>query len=172
MIRFTLITICILVESISVFSQGDFFYVRGGKTPVIPFTDRINVKFKDNITVNEVSRLTAAEPDLGEIKYTEMGFTKIKLKKHVDVGALLKRLGSRPEIVRVNPVFVNNNEEVLYEDRFIVQFKPSVRFEEIEALSVKYGVVITKEISKNFFVFETPDSGASHPEGCMNSKKT
>lgn len=129
-----------------VLAQEDFYYSRGERIPLTISTERIAIKFKSGVTEAQIQDLLSSEPILGELKPlagATPDFFTIQLKAQTDVKQLVQRLKNRSEVDIVNPVYLREGSlEAIPFDIFMVQFKPSITRDEIDALNKQHHVEV------------------------------
>ncbi|HIJ52443.1 MAG TPA: hypothetical protein HPP66_04735 [Planctomycetes bacterium] len=132
----------------------DFYYYSSGRKYALTLSkEKIAVRFKQGLTIEEQKAVVESEPGLGS--FSQRGelptFRLIILpllngatEKYVI--QTIRRLNSRAEVEGAFPIFVFPHSEIVTTDEFIVKFAPDVSKAEIDAFNTLNGVEIVRKI--------------------------
>ena len=132
----------------------DFYYYYGARKMELTLsTEKLAVRFKQGLTIEERKSVVESEPGLGLFSQREECpyFREVILPLREGLTEkntieMLKTLNARPEIEGAFPIFVFSNSEIVSTDEFIVKFGPDVSKAEIDAFNTLNGVEIEDKI--------------------------
>jgi hypothetical protein len=137
-------------------SEPDFYYYSSGrKISLTLSTEKIAVRFKQGLTVEEQKALTESEPGLGLFSQREESPTfrlvilpLLKGLTEEYIIQTINRLNSRTEVEVAFPIFDLPDSEIVLTDEFIVKFTPGVSRAEIDGFNALNGVEIARKIER------------------------
>jgi subtilisin family serine protease len=132
----------------------DFYYYYGARKMELTLsTEKLAVRFKQGLTIEEQKAVVESEPSLGLFSQREESpaFRLVilpLLNGVTEEYALqtIKGLNSRAELEVAFPIFVLPSSEIVLTDEFIVRFDPNVPADEIDAFNALNGVEIIREL--------------------------
>ncbi|PIP13708.1 MAG: hypothetical protein COX49_01445, partial [bacterium (Candidatus Stahlbacteria) CG23_combo_of_CG06-09_8_20_14_all_40_9] len=137
---------CLAVSGFSLssgvsFGQTDFYYSCGRKIDLETSAKDLVVKFKSELPKRDIVRFIDAQSifeDTGLVLPQRPDFLCLTLREEVkDIKVLIDSLKNKEEIEIINPVYYlkEGREKWIVTDEFIVQFKPEIKREEIDAFN-------------------------------------
>lgn len=140
------LTLFLIFQASVTFSQTDFYYSRGEKVQMTVSAEAVVIKFKEDITANEINTFLSAEDAIQDMNPLTLagakGFFKATLKSQTNLNQLSERLKGKTEVIALNNVYYIEGLEAVPYDQFMVQFKSSVNRSQVEALNKQHDVEI------------------------------
>lgn len=132
-----------------------YYYSSGRKYALTLSTEKLAVRFKQGLTIEEQKALVESEPDLG-LFYQRGESATLRLiilplsegLTEENVIETLKTLNARQKIEVAYPIFDLPNSKIVLTDEFIVKFAPDVSKSEIDAFNTLNGVEIARKIER------------------------
>lgn len=138
------LTLFLIFQASVTFSQTDFYYSRGEKVQMTVSAEAVVIKFKEDITANEINTFLSAEDAIQDMNPLTLagakGFFKATLKSQTNLNQLSERLKGKTEVIALNNVYYIEGLEAVPYDQFMVQFKSSVNRSQVEALNKLHNV--------------------------------
>jgi len=154
----TVLGFLICIASLGSVSVGpadpDFYYYSNGRKNALTLsTEKVAVRFKQGLTIEEQEAFVESEPGLGLFPQREEPpifrmFVLPLLEGATEeyVIQTIKGLNSRAEVEVAYPIFDYPSSEIVLTDQFIVKFYPSVSEAEIDAFNTLNAVEIARKI--------------------------
>jgi len=143
----TVLGFLICIASLGSVSVGpadpDFYYYYDARKMALTLSkEKVTVRFKQGLTIEEQKAVVESEPGLGLFSQREESSTfrlvilpLLKGATEEYVIQTIKRLNSRAEVQGAFPIFDYPSSEIVLTDQFIVKFYPSVSEAEIDAFN-------------------------------------
>ena len=130
-----------------------YYYSSGRKYALVLSKEKLAVRFKQGLTLEQQKQVVESEPVLGLFSQREESptfrITFLALLEGVieeDVIEALKRLNARLEVEAAYPIFNFPHREIVLTEEFIVKFDPNVSEAEIDAFNALNCVEVARKL--------------------------